>query len=148
MDMLTVRSLYKSFGDKQVLRGLDLTVPEHSLFGFIGRNGAGKTTTMKAILGLLPADSGSITVGGEKVTFGQCPTNRFVGYLPDVPEFYGFMTAGEYLSFCGEISGMERDDCRRRSGELLELVGLFFSYIFFTHNRTFYMPSWSTFSPW
>ena len=124
MDMLTVRGLHKSFGDKQVLRGLDLTVPEHSLFGFIGRNGAGKTTAMKAVLGLLRADSGSITVGGEEVTFGQSRTNRFVGYLPDVPEFYGFMTAGEYLAFCGEISGMEREDFRHRSEELLELVGL------------------------
>ena len=87
MDILTVRGLHKSFGDKKVLSGLDLNVPEGSIFGFVGRNGAGKTTTMKSILGLIRPDSGEITVAGEAVKFGQTPTNRHVGYLPDVPEF-------------------------------------------------------------
>ena len=124
MDMLTVRGLWKRFGDKEVLRGLDLTVPEGSVFGFIGQNGAGKTTTMKTVLGLLQADGGKILVNGEKVVYGQTATNRYIGYLPDVPEFYPFMTASEYLRFCGEITGMERRDIIGRSGELLELVGL------------------------
>ena len=53
MDMLQIQGLHKSFGDKRVLNGLDLAVPEHSIFGFIGKNGAGKTTTMKLLLGLL-----------------------------------------------------------------------------------------------
>ena len=57
MDMLHITDLHKSFGDKIVLQGLDLSVPEHSIFGFIGKNGAGKTTTMKIVLGLLEADS-------------------------------------------------------------------------------------------
>ena len=58
MDVLSVNNLQKRFGDKQVLCGLDLQVPPHSIFGFVGRNGAGKTTTMKAVLGLLPVDGG------------------------------------------------------------------------------------------
>ncbi len=124
MDILTIENLQKSFGEKEVLRGLNLSVPEHSIFGFIGRNGAGKTTTMKAILGLLKPDSGQISVIGENVHFGQTRTNRYIGYLPDVPEFYPFMTALEYLRFSGEISGMEKADLRARSEELLELVGL------------------------
>ena len=124
MDMLTIRGLRKAFGEKEVLRGVDLSVPEHSIFGFIGKNGAGKTTTMKTVLGLLQADGGEITVNGEPVVYGQTATNRFVGYLPDVPEFYPFMTAPEYLRFCGEITGLDRGETRRRSGELLELVGL------------------------
>ena len=124
MDMLKIEGLCKGFGDKPVLRGLDLTVPEGSIFGFIGKNGSGKTTTMKLVLGLLAADSGQITVNGETVTFGQTPTNRFLGYLPDVPEFYPFMTAMEYLQFCGNISGMGKEDCRLRSRQLLHLVGL------------------------
>ena len=124
MDMLRITGLHKRFGDKVVLDGLDLTVPEHSIFGFIGKNGAGKTTTMKMILGLLPADSGEISVGGEKVVYGQTGTNRMIGYLPDVPEFYSFMTAVEYLRFCGEITGMDKTEIGKRSGELLELVGL------------------------
>lgn len=116
------RRLY--FGSKEVLRGLDLSVPEHSIYGFIGKNGAGKTTTMKAILGLLRPDSGEIYVMGEKVHFGQTGTNRYIGYLPDVPEFYSYMTPLEYLSLCGEVSGMDRADIAARSKELLELVGL------------------------
>ena len=124
MDMLSITSLHKRFGDKEVLRGLSLSVPEHSLYGFIGKNGAGKTTTMKTILGLLKADEGEIFVNGERVVYGQTDTNRYVGYLPDVPEFYSFMTAQEYLRFCGEIAGMRRKETEARAGELLALVGL------------------------
>lgn len=124
MDMLTISNLQKRFGDKDVLCGLNLSVPEHSVFGFAGRNGAGKTTAMKAVLGLLKADGGEIFVSGERVTYGQTKTNRFIGYLPDVPEFYTYMTAYEYLSLCGEISGMDKSGIKSRSRELLELVGL------------------------
>ena len=124
MDILTIKQLRKSFGDKQVLRGLDLTVPEHSVFGFVGRNGAGKTTTMKAVLGLLKPDGGEVYVAGERVEFGQTATNRYIGYLPDVPEFYGFMTATEYLRLCGESLHMEKGEIEARSRELLSLVGL------------------------
>ncbi len=124
MDMLRIKGLCKRFGDKEVLRGLDLTVPEGSIFGFIGKNGAGKTTTMKTVLGLLRADSGEIEVSGERVVYGQTATNRYIGYLPDVPEFYSFMNAPEYLAFCGEITGMDKSDIAARSSELLALVGL------------------------
>ena len=124
MDMLRISGLRKRFGEKEVLRGVNLTVPEGSIFGFIGRNGAGKTTTMKTVLGLLKADDGEIYVNGERAVYGQTSTNRHIGYLPDVPEFYGFMTAPEYLDFCGEISGMAKADTVKRRDELLELVGL------------------------
>ena len=124
MDMLRITGLHKRFGDKEVLRGLNLSVPEHSIYGFIGKNGSGKTTTMKTVLGLLSADSGEIVVNGEKVVYGQTDTNRYIGYLPDVPEFYPFMTAKEYLRFCGEITGMSRAETEERTKELLTLVGL------------------------
>lgn len=122
--MLNIHNLHKSFGDKKVLKGLELSVPKHSVFGFIGKNGAGKTTTMRTIMGLLMADEGEIFVAGEKVVYGNTKTNRHIGYLPDVPEFYSFMTASEYLRFCGEISSMDRSDIKSRSEELLKLVGL------------------------
>ena len=91
--MLELSNVYRRFGDKEVLKGLELTVPEHSIFGFIGKNGAGKTTTMKLVLGLLKADAGEIRVAGQPVVYGQTVTNRQIGYLPDVPEFYSFMNA-------------------------------------------------------
>ncbi len=124
MDMLIITNLKKRFADKEVLCGLDLSVPEHSVFGFVGRNGSGKTTTMKAVLGLLKPDSGEIFVSGKKVVYGQSNTNQYVGYLPDVPEFYSYMTPVEYLYLCGEICGMSSYDIKTRSRELLSLVGL------------------------
>ena len=124
MEILTVKGLEKSFGDKKVLSGLGMSVPEHSIFGFVGRNGAGKTTTMKAVLGLLKTDGGEIYVAGEKVRYGETATNRYIGYLPDVPEFYSFMNAREYLKLCGESLGMKSADIKSRSDELLLLVGL------------------------
>lgn len=124
MDVLVIQNLKKNFGSKEVLCGLNLSVPEHSIFGFIGKNGAGKTTTMKAILGLLKPEDGEIFCLGEKVHFGQTNTNRYIGYLPDVPEFYSYMTPLEYLTFCGEVSRMNKADIVTRSKELLELVGL------------------------
>ena len=124
MDVLRVENLHKSFGEKQVLKGLGFAVPEHSVFGFVGRNGAGKSTTMKIALGLLKADQGEVYVMGDKVRYGNASTNRCVGYLPDVPEFYDFMTAREYLGFCGDLSGMEKKAVKERSEQLLEMVGL------------------------
>ncbi len=124
MDVLKVCNLRKSFGEKQVLKGLDFTVQEHSVYGFVGRNGAGKSTTMKIALGILKADEGEVYVMDEKVRYGCASTNRCVGYLPDVPEFYDYMTAREYLCFCGELSKMDRRMVTKRSEELLELVGL------------------------
>jgi len=122
--ILEIKQLYKCFGHHKVLKGLDMDVPEHSIFGFVGKNGAGKTTTMKIILGLLKADSGSVTVCGEEVRYGETKTNRNIGFLPDVPEFYGYMNPLEYLKLCGEITGLTKSRIKTRSEELLELVGL------------------------
>ena len=123
-DVLRIVDLHKSFGKTSVIEGISLSVPAGSVFGFIGENGAGKTTTMKMVLGLLKPDSGEVFVCDEKVRFGMTATNRFVGYLPDVPEFYPYMRPREYLRLCGEITGLSESEIRTRSGELLELVGL------------------------
>jgi ABC-2 type transport system ATP-binding protein len=121
---LTIESVSKRFGDLPVLKDLSFEVDEGSIFGFIGKNGSGKTTTMKIIVGLLKADQGTVTIEGRRVTFGETATNRLVGFLPDVPEFYGFMNALEYLTFCGRIAGMSQADILRKAQELLTLVGL------------------------
>lgn len=124
MNALSVRALSKSFGANRVLDSISFDVPEGEIFGFIGANGAGKTTTMKMILGLLPCDGGEIYVCGERVSFGATRTNRFIGYLPDVPVFYGYMRPGEYLRLCGEIVGLSIAENKRRGEALLEMVGL------------------------
>lgn len=124
MNVVEISNLTKSFGDHKVLKGIDLKVPEHSLFGFIGANGAGKTTTMKLILGLLQADAGEIYINGEFVHYGNSKTNQMIGYLSDVPEFYGYMNPKEYLKMCGEITGLTKMQIRTRSETYLSLVGL------------------------
>ena len=114
----------KHFGSKQVLQDLNLTVPAGSIYGFVGENGAGKTTTMKLILGLDQASAGAIEVAGQPVHFGETETNRQTGYLPDVPAFYGYMTAPEYLKLCGQLTGLRGAELQSRVAAMLIQVGL------------------------
>lgn len=124
MNILEISNVTKAFGDNVIVEDISLSVPEGSVYGFIGQNGAGKTTTMKMILGLLTIDKGEIFVAGKKVSFGQNETSKYIGYLPDVPEFYGYMRPKEYLKLCAEITGMPKDLMNKRIDELLERVGL------------------------
>ena len=124
MSILKIDDLHKSFRDNKVIGGLDLVVEENTIYGFIGNNGSGKTTTMKMVLGLLKQDSGEIYVNGERVAFGNTATNRHIGFLPDVPEFYAYMNAEEYLKLCAEITGLAKSGRKARIDHLLELVGL------------------------
>lgn len=124
MNILEIKNVSKSFSDKEVLKEVSFEVPENGIVGFIGQNGAGKTTLMKMIVGLLKIDTGEIQVCGGKVFYGNNRTNQFIGYLPDVPEFYGYMTAEDYLKLCGEVSNMPDKEMNERIQELLELVGL------------------------
>lgn len=124
MNMLEISGVSKHFGEKSVLNEVSFSVPENTVFGFVGLNGAGKTTTMKIILGLIKADSGEVRVNGELVRCERNSTNKYIGYLPDVPEFYSFMTPREYLAFCGEIAGMDKRAISSRTEELLTLCGL------------------------
>jgi ABC-2 type transport system ATP-binding protein len=124
MAVLSLEHVYKSFGNTEVIRDLSFSVEEHSVFGFLGKNGAGKTTTMKMVLGFLKQDTGIIRVCGDIVSYGNTKTNKSIGYLPDVPEFYGYMNPKEYLKLCGEISGLKKEVIKSRTDELLKLVGL------------------------
>lgn len=124
VNVLEVHHVQKSFGEKSVIDGVSFSVPENRICGFLGQNGAGKTTMMKMILGLMKQTSGKILVCGEEVTFGETATNRHIGYLPDVPEFYSFMKPMEYLRLCGEVTGLGKKQIVKKSEELLFLVGL------------------------
>lgn len=122
--VVSINNVTKRFGSKEVLKNVSLTIPDKSIFGFVGANGAGKTTLMKCMLGLLPLTSGTITIAGEPVTFGQTKSNAHIGYLPDVPEFYPYYNAREYLQLCAVITNMPKSERTSRISELLELVGL------------------------
>lgn len=122
--MIKITEVSKKFGSQEVLRNINLTISEGQIFGLLGKNGAGKTTLMKIILGLTKMDHGSIAIFEENVYFGETPTNRHIGYLPDVPSFYPFMTASEYLRYCGEITGLNKEQRHERAEKYLQLVGL------------------------
>ena len=124
MNVLEVNHLRKSFGQKTVLSDVSFEVRPNEIYGFIGGNGQGKTTTMKMILGLLKIHAGDVLVSGERVTFGETKTNQNVGYLPDVPQFYEFMTAREYLKLCADVTNIPKEKSAARIDELLELVSL------------------------
>lgn len=120
MDAINIENLSKSFGTHRVLDSLDMAVPAGSIFGLVGENGAGKTTIMKIILGLLAGDGGSIRIFGEDIS----ASSTTIGYLPDVPSFYGYMNAIEYMTLCGKIGGIEAGKLKSRTTELLDLVGI------------------------
>lgn len=124
MNILTIKNLSKKFGSNQVLSNYNLEIPKGIIYGLVGENGSGKTTTMRLILSLEKSDAGDIRIFDETVHFGETKTNRYTGYLPDVPEFYSYMTAKEYLMFCGEIIGISSKELSFKTEELLNKVGL------------------------
>jgi len=106
---IEVTGLRKAFGNLEVIRGIDFTVPQGSVFGFLGPNGAGKTTTIKILLGLLRACEGRAAVLGEPVIFGdKLNFLQRTGYLPQDPVFPEGLTGKEVLEMVSEIYGMEQ----------------------------------------
>lgn len=124
MSILELHNVKKSFGDKEIIKGLDFSIPEGSIFGFVGENGAGKTTTMRMILGLETIDSGYIKVNDKRVHYGNSLANRVIGYLPDVPEYYDYMNPSEYLTLCGNLTGVPKKELSNRITQLLKTVDL------------------------
>jgi ABC-2 type transport system ATP-binding protein len=104
------------------LSGLDLRVERGEIFGYLGPNGSGKTTTLKLLMGLLHPDAGSATILG--VDWRDRSWRYRIGYQPENPYLYDYLTAREYLRYVGRLFGMGRPERRRRADELLERVGM------------------------
>jgi ABC-2 type transport system ATP-binding protein len=123
--VIETSGLTKIYGRVVALESLDLSVKEHSIFGFLGPNGAGKTTAMKLLLGLSRPTSGSGTVFGRDIATENFEIRRRVGYLAQDPRYYGYMTARETLRFTARFfySG-PKESIERRVEESLSLVGL------------------------
>ena len=112
--MLCINGIAKSFGDHSVLKDASFSVGKGEIYGLIGENGAGKTTLMNIISGLSAADAGSFFVGKEDL-----PLKR-VGYLPDVPSFFDYLSTKEYIDFL--LMNTRKANTKR--DQLLTLVGL------------------------
>lgn len=106
----------------RVLHDLNLEVQAGEVFGFLGPNGAGKTTTLKLLTGLIHPTAGSAMVLGEPA--GSVGVKARIGFLPENPYFYDYLTGAEYLDYCGALAGLPRGVRRDRVGTLLERVGL------------------------
>ena len=121
---IRVEGLHKRFGEVQALDGLSLSVEHGSVFGFLGPNGAGKTTTIRILAGLARADSGKAWIDGLEVTADRRQIAGRIGYLPQDPSFYPWMTAREFLDHVGRVFGLSPQERLDRTEELLRLVGL------------------------
>jgi len=118
----TFRSGWPGLPPVTALSGLSLTVRQGEIYGFLGPNGSGKTTTLKILMGLMRATSGKAEVLGKPA--GDVQVRRQIGFLPESPYFYDYLTAEEFLAFYGHLAGLERAELGRRIDHLLEVVGL------------------------
>jgi ABC-2 type transport system ATP-binding protein len=119
-----LRGLVKDFGTHRALEGLDLFVPEGSVFGFLGPNGAGKTTTLRILAGLARPTAGDLRVFGRDPVVDGARVRADIGYLPDVPGFPRWMTAPQFLRFAGELYDLPAAVLQERIPSLLDLAGL------------------------
>jgi ABC-2 type transport system ATP-binding protein len=119
--MLELHSINRSFGERRVLRDVSFTVAGGRMTGFVGGNGAGKTTTMRVILGVLAADSGTVTLDGAPLTAEQ--RTRF-GYMPEERGLYPKMKVAEQIVYLGRLHGMSPAQAKANTESLLERLGL------------------------
>jgi ABC-2 type transport system ATP-binding protein len=121
---IVLTDLVKQFGETTALAGVTLTVPAGSIFGFLGPNGAGKTTTLRILTGLARPTSGAASVLDVHMPDTTTALRRLIGYLPDVPTFYPWMTAREIMQFAGRLFGMAGALIEERTTALLDMAGL------------------------
>jgi len=118
MSLLKVEALTKKFGSKRSVDELSFTLQPNTATALIGPNGAGKTTAMSMITGLLQPSSGAVTLEGNS------DIRKHIGFLPQYPKFYSWLTALEYVEMTARLSGIPARDAKKRSETVLEYVGL------------------------
>ena len=124
---ISVNDLFVSYKNKkgqkvEAVRGLSFEVGKGEVVGFLGPNGAGKSSTLKALMGFIEPDSGSISVFGK--AHGTAASRSRIGYLPEVALYYPYLTPLETLRLYGELQGLRGKSLRKESEYLLEMVGL------------------------
>ncbi len=112
----------KRYSDITAVDQIDLDVEFGEVFGLLGPNGSGKTTTLKMILGLVKPDSGFVNVLGIDAEEEPVEVKRRVGYVPESPRLYEFLTGIEYLDFVGDVYGVDASQKKSRIQEYLEAL--------------------------
>lgn len=116
--MLQVMGLSKSFQGNEVVRNVSFQLQEKQATALIGPNGAGKTTILSMLAGILEPTTGAITMSGERMQVAD------IGFLPQYPKFFDYLTAVEFLTMCGELNGLAKGELKTRIEEVLQFVGL------------------------
>ncbi|KQO62855.1 ABC transporter ATP-binding protein [Curtobacterium sp. Leaf261] len=119
--MLTIESVSKRFGERQVLDDVGFTVSDGRLTGFVGGNGAGKTTTMRILLGVLRADAGTVSIDGQRI--GADDRRRF-GYMPEERGLYPKMKVAEQVAYLARLRGMAKAAANASTDRLLDRLGI------------------------
>jgi len=117
------KNLTKKYKTTIAVNEASIQVPEGCCCGFLGKNGAGKTTTLKMMVGLIRPTSGNVSIMGKTQSFGG-QSGAVFGYLPDVPNFYGYMTGEEFLMLCAKLCDIPTAEAKSRIKSLLQTVGL------------------------
>jgi ABC-2 type transport system ATP-binding protein len=126
--VLEIDDLHKEFKvgfipkKRQILKGVSLSVSSGEIFGYLGPNGAGKTTTLKCVLGLIFPDRGKIEIFGHPALSAK--GKERLGYLPENPYFYDYLTAAEFLAFYAQLFGLKGKEKEDKIAGLLRLVGM------------------------
>lgn len=122
--VISIRNLNKSYGSNQVLKDINLDIYKGEIIGYIGPNGAGKSTTVKIMLGIVGEYSGDIRILGKDIKDGDISYKSKIGYVPETAEIYENLTAREYLTFVGELYGMEYDEVDIKAERLMSLFDI------------------------
>ncbi|AWE07642.1 ABC transporter [Lysinibacillus sp. 2017] len=123
-EVLTITNLTKCYGNKEILKGIDLHVSRGEIIGYIGPNGTGKSTTIKIILGMIDDYGGEIKLFGENIQQGSIEYKRRIGYVPEIADVYDNLSGYEYLTFIGQLYGLNLDTAANKSQILMELFGV------------------------
>lgn len=121
---VSLRSVNRSFGEIQAVNDLDLDIEGGTIHGLLGPNGSGKSTTMKMVMGLLRPDSGKISVCGMDPKVQPLDVKRIIGYVPEAPRLYEYLTGLEYLDFIADVYGVDPGVKDERIHESLDAFGL------------------------
>jgi ABC-2 type transport system ATP-binding protein len=122
--MLEVRGLTKRFGGQTVVDHVSFTIRPGEITGYLGPNGSGKSTTVKMITGLLHPTEGQILFNGRNIRDDATGFKQRLGYVPEEPNLYGYLTGLEYLQLAGGLPGLPEDRVLQKANELLELLSL------------------------
>ena len=122
--MVELKNVTKRYDAILAVDHLNLTLGSGEIFGLLGPNGSGKSTTLKMLLGLVQPDEGAVTVLGVSVQQDPVAVKRMVGYIPEAPRLYEFLTGIEYLDFIGDVYGMQPEDKKNRINEYLKALQL------------------------